>query len=67
MNHHTQYLKHHKILCFLELIPTFNFHLKSSLHYPKYVAALFLDQLGWQYVSRNELDPSSTELLAATP
>ena len=29
-------------------------------------SSLFLDQLGWQYVSRTELDPSSTEFLAAT-
>ena len=29
-------------------------------------SSLFLDQLGCQYVSRTELDPSSTEFLAAT-
>ena len=66
MNHHTKYLKHYKILCFLGLIPTFFTANARSLHYPKYVAALFLDQLGWQYVFRIELDPSSTESLAAT-
>ena len=34
------------------LIPPFFAAKARSLHYPKYVAALLLDQLEWQYVSR---------------